>query len=69
MTCLELSPVDAPTDSDELVHLFCFCNPDVGLCGADLTGAEFCAPGSGGPECVVCEAMAGGSPLECLRCV
>jgi hypothetical protein len=50
--------------SDDLVHTFCDCEPDIALCGVEVWGDEMKA----GPEdtlCTVCEHL---KPGLCERC-
>ena len=43
------------TDDDDLKHIYCGCDEDRGLCGADVTGAPVIGAWSPDPDtCVVC---------------
>ena len=39
-------------DGDDLIHRYC-CNPDVALCGTDLSGEDDCEV-TDETECIVC---------------
>ncbi|MDI5965803.1 hypothetical protein [Streptantibioticus silvisoli] len=50
-TSLQSVPAATTAGADEN-HLYC-CNPDLGLCGADLTGHTYLPAGTA-PTCAVC---------------
>lgn len=60
-------PVDMGTSDDDPAHYYCRCTPDVGICGADLTGLEE-ADDDDGPECVLCVVLLEASDGLCGRC-
>jgi hypothetical protein len=65
-----VTPVAVPRqgddDWDEVNHYFCSCEPDLGLCGADLTGFEEPVDDPVEPDdCIVCLEL---DPLPCARC-
>lgn len=63
VTAPELAP--APPTVGDFCHLYC-CDPDRGLCGADLRGlVDFGDNDSPEPYCVVCEDLV---ELICERC-
>jgi hypothetical protein len=56
---LEKSPetTDTGNDNDDLDHLF-HCNPDIGLCGSDISGTPMAADDVVIPKdnlCIVCD--------------
>lgn len=53
-------------DGDELTHLWC-CDPDVALCGSDISNSVELYEGetiAGSPECIVCEDLEGTCPCR-----
>jgi hypothetical protein len=49
-----LDTLPRPSDSDNLDHYFC-CNPNIAMCGRDLTGFEYVPEGEISKNlCVVC---------------
>jgi hypothetical protein len=56
---------------DDLVHTVCHCDPDLALCGTDVTGEPW---DDDGEDCAECERLdqldelAGRSDLQCFRC-
>lgn len=65
-TELDEAPVALDAGDDELGHIFCLCNPDIALCGKDITGDEIVYSWDDGIlPCVVCEALEG---VICSRC-
>lgn len=66
---MTLSPVLAPDErlntssGDDLDHTYCECDPDVALCGADVSDAPVIVEPLN--PCVVCEDL---DPLPCERC-
>ena len=61
-------PSEVDNTSDDWDHLFCECDPDVGLCGADLSGYAEAVDGVP-PEhaCPLCVAVFE-TVKACLRC-
>jgi hypothetical protein len=57
------APVTTDTGDSDTVHTYCECDPDIGLCGEDLTGAGYQRDDD--PLCVVCEDLL---YLPCERC-
>lgn len=51
------------SDEDDLAHLFCDCEPDESLCGADLTGDFVEMLSENDLICVVCAELS-----VCDRC-
>lgn len=51
-------------DPGDLFHLFCCCDPNLGLCGADLTDVPV-IDGVGDDACPMCFSL-GSEP--CARC-
>jgi hypothetical protein len=53
------APVKPDTGAgDELEHVYCKCNRDIGLCGIDISGHQFVAGWSDDVDpCVVCWEM------------
>lgn len=51
LTTLEVVVTSDGDTDDELVHYYCECNPDIALCGWDLTDREETDDEAG---CVVC---------------
>lgn len=66
-TQVETVPTSTDSDDDELIHVSCKCDPDVALCGADLTGCpmigwdDYPTP----KDCLVCGEL---DELPCPRC-
>jgi hypothetical protein len=58
---------DQATDDGCIIHVVCTaCDPDLALCGEDMTGDEFGGPVDGvDSECVVCIDL---EHLPCERC-
>jgi hypothetical protein len=52
-TAVETLPTPADFD-DSVIHYFCGCDPDRGLCGADLTGVEETETVEPEQLCIVC---------------
>lgn len=50
------------TTDDSLDHYYCECDPDLALCGADLTAVDESLDGQ---MCVVCEDL---EAIECQTC-
>lgn len=67
MTALAIEVVTTShgADDDELDHLYCCCAPDLGLCGADLSGTPECTDECDGLQCLVCDDL---MDLPCSRC-
>jgi hypothetical protein len=65
-----LPRIDKPgTDDDDWTHLFCDCDPDVALCGADLAGVDevdYDEPDA--DECPLCVVIADVAGDVCARC-
>lgn len=52
------APISMPLAEadDDLVHTVCSgCDPDLALCGKDMTGREWLAPVGYPDDCVVCD--------------
>ncbi|WDO09921.1 hypothetical protein ME763_32030 [Streptomyces murinus] len=65
MTAVAPEPVlTAPEAGDSLTHSICWCNSDIALCGADVTGQEW-ATDDEDLTCVVCIDFA---DRPCPRC-
>jgi hypothetical protein len=62
----ELLPAASPLDTggDDLHHIYCECDVDRGLCGKDISAAEF-GPVDEDRACVVCVDL---RDLPCERC-
>lgn len=56
-TGLAVRPVDRTTAGDEIDHVTCCLDDDLGLCSADLTDVGW---GDGVPTCVVCVDLCNG---------
>lgn len=63
MIAVELSRVDSSTDDDGICHLYCECDPDLALCGLDVT--DFEDDDDFDAFCVVCEDLV---DVPCTRC-
>lgn len=70
MSIQTLPRIDKPgTDDDDWTHLFCQCDPDVALCGADLTTAdEVDDDGPWPDECPPCVVLLDANGERCARC-
>jgi hypothetical protein len=56
---VEQELVHGSTDEidDDIDHMVCECNPDIALCGTNVSEVDWKDDGSP-PDCVVCAAMA-----------
>jgi hypothetical protein len=61
-------PADTGTGDDDWTHYFCDCDPDVGMCGADLTGLEELDEDDGSPDCELCVVLLEATAGVCGRC-
>lgn len=53
MTSLAPEAAAAGQEHDDLTHVVCVCNPDVALCGTDVTDSDW-ATAEEETTCVVC---------------
>lgn len=69
MTAETLPGLSRPTGLiEDLTHYFCQCDPEVGICGADLTGLDELGDDEGGPDCELCSVLLDASGGLCGRC-
>ena len=60
---VENEPETSSSDSDEIAHLFCCCDENTAMCGADITGQTKYANASD-IVCILCD----DDWDECPRC-
>lgn len=58
------APVVDRTNNGDLDHYVCECDPDIALCGQDVSAQDWLPPEPGPNDCVVCLDLRG----ECPRC-
>lgn len=71
-TLTEAEPQATGAGEDpSLVHTICECNPDLALCGTDVTGEPWDQDGENCPECELLDRLddaAGRTGSQCFRC-
>ncbi|GGN39718.1 hypothetical protein FHR83_006655 [Actinoplanes campanulatus] len=67
LTMLPDPKLAEPDGEDAVDHLYCPCDPDVALCGADVSGEPIVAAPVN-PECPLCLIVDDLNDYVCARC-
>lgn len=72
MSATEMTPDEVTKgvtdDTDNLVHVFCCRDEDLGLCGVDLTDANPVDDVPYDNDCIVCDELQNLDEKKCCQC-
>lgn len=68
-TSTQTNPADTNSNTAEIEHIFCDCDPDIALCSTDISGEEDIGAWDEYSEnmCIVCVDLYE-NQIPCVRC-